>query len=94
MSILSFLIGIIIYNLLQFSSSLKYFYLNLKNSYAKDNKYLAVITENGIWIKDEISENINIINANRFKNKILYDVDILQFDKILILKITLYLKKF
>ena len=42
---------------------------------------LAVITENGIWIKDEVEENINIINANTFKNKILYDVDILQFDK-------------
>ena len=27
---------------------------------------LAVITENGIWIKDEVGENINIINANRF----------------------------
>ena len=82
LSILSFLIGIIIITIYyNFSSSLKYSYLNLKNSYAKDNKYLAVITENGIWIKDEINENINIINANRFQNKILYDVDILQFDK-------------
>ena len=82
LSVLSFLIGLIIiivyYN---FSSSLKYSYLNLKNSYAKDNKYLAVITENGIWIKDEVGENINIINANRFSKNILYDVDILQFDK-------------
>ena len=60
---------------------MKYSYLNLKNSYAKDNKYLAVITENGIWIKDEVEENINIINAYTFKNKNLYDVDILQFDK-------------
>ena len=82
LSILSFLIGIIIITIYyNFSSSLKYSYLNLKNSYAKDNKYLAVITENGIWIKDEINENINIINANRFQNKILYDVDILQFDR-------------
>ena len=64
-----------------FSSSLKYSYLNLKNSYAKDNKYLAVITENGIWIKDQVDENINIINANTFSNKILYEVDIIQFDK-------------
>ncbi len=82
LSFLSFLIGLIIITIYyNFSSSLKYSYLNLKNSYAKDNKYLAVITENGIWIKDEINENINIINANRFKNKILYDVDILQFDR-------------
>ena len=82
LSVLSFSIGLVIitvyYNL---SSSLKYSYLNLKNSYAKDNKYLAVITENGIWIKDEVEQNINIINANRFSKKKLYDVDILQFDK-------------
>ena len=82
LSILSFLIGLIIITIYyNFSSSLKYSYLNLKNSYAKDNKYLAVITENGIWIKDEVEKNINIINANRFKDKILYDVDIIQFDK-------------
>ena len=82
LSLLSFFIGLIIITIYyNFSSSLKYSYLNLKNSYAKDNKYLAVITENGIWIKDEIGENINIINANRFNNKKLYDVDIIQFDK-------------
>ena len=53
LSIISFLVGVLIvtifYNL---SSNLKHSYLNIKNSYAKDNKYLAVITENGIWIKD------------------------------------------
>ena len=82
LSILSFSIGLIIITIYyNFSSSLKYSYLNLKNSYSKDNKYLAVITENGIWIKDEVEENINIINAYTFKNKNLYDVDILQFDK-------------
>ena len=82
LSVLSFLIGLIIITVYyNFSSSLKYSYLNLKNSYAKDNKYLAVITENGIWIKDEVEDNINIINANRFNKNILYDVDILQFDK-------------
>ena len=82
LSILSFTIGLTIITIYyNFSSSLKYSYLNLKNSYAKDNKYLAVITENGIWIKDQVEEKINIINADRFNNKILYEVDILQFDK-------------
>tara|TARA_Y100000816_G_scaffold171909_1_gene123482 strand:- start:2224 stop:3306 length:1083 start_codon:yes stop_codon:yes gene_type:complete len=82
LSILSFFIGLLIITIYyNFSSSLKYSYLNLKNSYAKDNKYLAVITENGIWIKDEVGENINIINADSFNNKILYEVDIIQFDK-------------
>ena len=82
LSILSFFIGLTIITIYyNFSSSLKYSYLNLKNSYAKDNKYLAVITENGIWIKDQVEENINIINADRFNNKVLYEVDIIQFDK-------------
>ena len=82
LSILSFFIGLTIITIYyNFSSSLKYSYLNLKNTYAKDNKYLAVITENGIWIKDQVEENINIINANNFQNNFLYEVDILQFDK-------------
>ncbi len=82
MSILSFFLGLFIITIYyNFSSSLKYSYLNLKNTYAKDNKYLAVITENGIWIKDQVKEKINIINANKFQNNFLYEVDILQFDK-------------
>ena len=82
LSILSFVFGLLIITIYyNFSSSLKYSYLNLKNTYAKDNKYLAVITENGIWIKDESEQNINIINAKTFKNKFLYNVDIIQFDK-------------
>ena len=82
LSLLSFIFGLLIITIYyNFSSSLKYSYLNLKNAYAKDNKYLAVITENGIWIKDQVKEDINIINANSFKDKYLYEVDIIQFDK-------------
>ena len=82
LAILSFLIGVIIvtifYNL---SSNLKHSYLNIKNSYAKDNKYLAVITENGIWIKDAKDGVTSIINAESLKNNFLNNVDIVQFDK-------------
>tara|TARA_B100001057_G_scaffold121220_2_gene119953 strand:- start:76 stop:1158 length:1083 start_codon:yes stop_codon:yes gene_type:complete len=82
LSILSFLIGILIvtifYNL---SSNLKHSYLNIKNSYAKDNKYLAVITENGIWIKDEKYGITSIINAYTLKGEFLNKVDIVQFDE-------------
>ena len=56
----SFILGIIMviffYN---GSSILKNSYLLIKNNYSDDNKYLAVITENGLWIKDEINDNIN-----------------------------------
>ena len=82
LALLSFVVGVIIvtifYNL---SSNLKHSYLNIKNSYAKDNKYLAVITENGIWIKDAKDGITSIINAENLKGNILNNVDIVQFDE-------------
>ena len=82
LAVLSFFIGLLIvtifYNL---SSNLKHSYLNIKNSYAKDNKYLAVITENGIWIKDGLDGITSIINAKDLKGSILNNVDIVQFDE-------------
>ena len=78
----SFFLGILLiavyYN---FSSKLKFIYLDLKNSHSNDNKYLAVITENGLWIKDEINENIYIINANKIQSHYLRNVLISEFDK-------------
>ena len=76
--IISIFILIIFYNL---SSNLKFVYLDLKNKYSKDNKYLAVVTENGLWIKDEINNYVNIINAEKISEGILYDVTINQFTK-------------
>ena len=63
------------------SSILKNSYLLIKNNYSEDNKYLAVITENGLWIKDEINDNINIINANKVNNEFLLNVSITRFNK-------------
>ena len=78
----SFILGIIMviffYN---GSSILKNSYLLIKNNYSDDNKYLAVITENGLWIKDEINENINIINARQVNNEFLLNVSITKFNK-------------
>lgn len=80
-SITTFLLGIffifIFYNL---SSNLKFIYLDIKNNYSKDDKYLAVITTNGLWIKDEINENINLINAEKIEDHYLKNVSITQFD--------------
>ena len=56
------------------SAAMKNSYLLIKNKYSNDNKYLAVITENGLWIKDEIENKINIINANKVDNQFLLDV--------------------
>ena len=74
----SLLVVIILYN---GSAILKNSYLLIKNKYTDDNKYLAVITENGLWIKDEIDGKINIINANKVDNQFLIDVSITQFNK-------------
>ena len=78
----SFILGIFVviffYN---GSSILKNSYLLIKNNYSDDNKYLAVITENGLWIKDEINENINIINASKVNNEFLLNVSITRFNK-------------
>ena len=82
LGIYSFILGlffvIIFYNI---SSVLKNSFLLIKNSYTNDDKYLAVITENGLWIKDQINDKINIINANKVDNEFLLDVSITQFDK-------------
>ena len=33
---------------------MKFKYLDIKKNFTKDNKYLAAVTENGLWIKDEV----------------------------------------
>ncbi len=80
LSLSSFIISIflitVFYNL---SSNLKFIYLEMKNKYSGDNKYLAIVTENGLWIKDEIDNKINIINASKIEGKYLKDVTINQF---------------
>ena len=76
--ILGLIFIILFYNI---SSIMKNSYLIIKNKYTDDGKYLAVITENGLWIKDEINDNINIINASKVNNEFILDVVITQFDK-------------
>ena len=72
-----------------FSSKMKFIYLELKNNYTTDGKYLAMINENGIWIKDEINENIYIINAKKIEETKLKDVFINQFNSKFELKNTI-----
>ena len=82
LSIFSFFLGILIITLFySFSSNLKNFYLELKNNYTADDKYLAVVTKNGLWIKDNLDGNISIINASEINNNYLIDTFISQFDQ-------------
>ena len=82
LALLTFSLGLFIliffYNI---SSNLKFFYLDLKNQYTKDDKYLAVVTGNGLWIRDEVNDYTNYINAEKLENDKLYDVTISQFSE-------------
>ena len=81
-SVITIISGIILtvtfYN---FSATFKNFYLEKKTKFTNDEKYLAVITKNGLWIKDEIDERIYIINSSRIEDNFLINTFITEFDK-------------
>ena len=76
--IISVLIIFFFYNM---SSNLKSYYLELKFKYTEDGKYLAVVTNNGLWIKDIVDENVYIVNASKINENFLIDAFITEFDK-------------
>ena len=77
----SFFVGLLIITLFySFSSNLKNIYLEIKNQYSTDNKYLAVITNNGLWIKDSSKNITNIVHASKIDNEFLVNTFITQFD--------------
>ena len=79
---LSFILGIVVillfYNI---SSNLKNFYLEMKSPYTNDGKYLAVITKNGLWIKDKIDNKIHIVNSSKIEKNYLINNFITVFDE-------------
>ena len=68
----------IYYNL---ASKLKFHYLNLKNQLSNDNKYLAMVNDSGLWIKDEINQNTLIVKSSLIKGNILHKTIINEFNK-------------
>ena len=82
LSLLTFSIGVLLITFFYgFSSNFKNLYLEYKNKYTNDNKYLAVITNNGLWIKDIINQNTLIVNASEINQNFLKNVNISEFDK-------------
>ena len=82
LGILSFVAGLIVTLFFyHFSSNLKNFYLELKSPHTNDGKYLAVVTKNGLWIKDKINENVLIINSSEINENYLINNLITEFDK-------------
>jgi lipopolysaccharide export system permease protein len=82
LGILAFFLGVLIliffYNI---SAKFKFIYLEIKNNYSIDDKYLAVINENGLWIKDNIDNQIQIINAKKIKDEMIENVIINIFNE-------------
>ena len=76
-----------------FSSSLKSKYLELKNRISNTNEYLAVVKDDGLWIKEEIDSSIYFIHAERFDNSFLKSVTISEVDKYYKSKNTITAKK-
>ena len=78
---LSIVIGIfniaIYYNL---ASKMKFQYSIIKNDLSNDNKYLAMVTESGLWIKDEIENKTLIIKSNYVKGNFLSKAIINEFN--------------
>jgi len=81
LSICSFIFGILIITIYYpISSKLKFIYSDIKNVYSEDGKYLKHLNDNGIWIKDEIKNEIYIINGATKKDPYLEDVFISKFN--------------
>ena len=81
LSVLSIITGLFVITIFySFSSNLKNIYLSLKSVYTSDGKYLAVVTKNGLWIKDKIGENIIITNASSINQNFLLKTFITEFD--------------
>ena len=77
----TFFLGIIIITIFySVSSNLQNFHIILKNKYTSQENHLAVITKNGLWIKDVIDDKIKIINASKINGNFLLDVFITEFD--------------
>ena len=78
---LSIVIGIfnvtIYYNM---ASKLKFYYSNIKNNFSDDNKYLAMVTNSGLWIKDEIDNKRLIVKSSYIEDKYLSQTIINEFN--------------
>ena len=81
LSLITLLMGVLIIAIFyNFSSNLKNFYLELKSNYTSDNKYLAVITNNGLWIKDKVEDTTLVINSSKIEKNFLIDAFVTEFD--------------
>ena len=84
LSIVSLIMGIILIIVYySFSANLKSLYLNIKYQYSDSGDHLAVVNEDGLWIKEINSDGtkIFIINAGKYKKNSLENLKISELDK-------------
>ena len=82
LGVLSLITGVFVISIFyNFSSNLKNVYLDLKSSYTSDGKYLAVVTKNGLWIKDRVENKIIVTNSSSIDKEFLINNFITEFDK-------------
>jgi len=82
LSFISFFIGILTITVFySLSSNLQHYYLQVKNQFSEDKLYLAVINKNGLWIKDVVNNQTNIINSSKIDNNFLTNTFISTFDE-------------
>jgi lipopolysaccharide export system permease protein len=95
LSLVSLSIGILVITIFyNFAAVLKFNYLDIKKDFTTDAKYLAAITENGLWIKDEIDNDIIFINAEKIELNSLINVEIIKLNQNFEYQSTVKAKKF
>lgn len=63
-----------------FSSNLKSKYLDTKNRFSNTNEYLAIVKDDGLWIKEQIEGSLYIIHAKKFDQNELKSITISEMD--------------
>ena len=83
LSAVSLLLGIVLIVIYySFSANLKSLYLNIKYKHSNTGDHLAVVNEDGLWIKEKNENNkeIYIINAQNYKKDYLESIKITKLD--------------
>ncbi|MDC0518481.1 LptF/LptG family permease [Candidatus Pelagibacter sp.] len=95
LSLVSLSIGILVITIFyNFAAVLKFNYLDIKKDFTTDAKYLAAITENGLWIKDEVDNDIVFVNAEKIEFNSLINVEIIKLNQNFEYQSTVKAKKF
>ena len=80
--LLSLVIGLfnisVYYNI---SSKLNFYYSDIKNKFTDDNKYLAMVINSGLWIKDEFDGKTFIVKSELIKDNIISKALINEFNE-------------